>query len=174
MKSSSQRYGSVAMAIHWLSALAVVALLASGQVMAGSAPERLGKILPIHVSLGLVVGLLTLVRIVWWLALDRRPRPEATLGPVQRRLAGAVHGLLYLSLIVMVASGIAMLALTGALPVIFGGGVLPDFEAVPPFAAHSLVSKLLLALAVGHIGAALYHQFIRRDRLIERMWPGRA
>jgi cytochrome b561 len=24
-----------------------------------------------------------------------------------------------------------------------------------------------------HIGAALYHQFIRRDRLLGRMWLGR-
>lgn len=36
---------------------------------------------------------------------------------------------------------------------------------------HALMSRLLIALALGHIGAALFHQFIRRDRLIRRMMP---
>jgi len=32
----------------------------------------------------------------------------------------------------------------------------------------------LALLAAGHIGAALKHQFIDRDRLLARMWPGRS
>ncbi len=36
------------------------------------------------------------------------------------------------------------------------------------------MSKLLLALLAAHIGAALYHQFVRRDQLLARMGVGRA
>ena len=37
---------------------------------------------------------------------------------------------------------------------------------------HGLAANILLLLIVLHVGAALYHQFIRRDNLIARMWYG--
>ena len=169
LRSTPLFYGAMPVALHWLTALAVILLLVSGQVMAGAGPEGLRKILPVHVAMGLAVGLLTLARIAWWLFFDRRPEPLAAMGRMQARLAGIVHGLLYLALLVMVASGVAMLALSGAVPRIFGGGALPDFSGLPPFFAHSLVSKLLLVLVLGHVGAALHHHFIRRDGLLARM-----
>lgn len=171
LKSSTERYGAIAVSIHWVSALAVILMLASGQAM-GWNDDLVGNILPIHVLMGLVVGVLTLFRIVWWLAFDRQPRPVAGISAGQERLARAVHLGLYVAITIMVVSGIAMLALTGAAPQIFGGGSLPEFDEVAPFAAHSLVSRLLLALVAGHIGAALWHQFIRRDGLIGRMRLG--
>ena len=36
------------------------------------------------------------------------------------------------------------------------------------------MSKLLLVLFVGHVGAALWHQYVRRDHLLARMGIGRA
>jgi cytochrome b561 len=169
-KSSTDRYGTVAAGIHWLTALAVIFMLGSGQTMdfnPGAAPS----ILPFHVAFGVAVGALTLFRIVWWLAVDRFPRPMDGTSRVQRGLARSVHLALYAALLIMVATGIATIALTGAAPAIFGGGKLPDFSAVPPFMAHGAVSKLLLVLALGHIGAALWHHYIRRDGLIGRILP---
>ncbi len=168
LKSSPQRYGRVPVAIHWLSALAVVIMLATGLTM-DSLGEAPGAILPVHVLVGATLALLTVLRIVWWLAIDRQPEAPAGLGPVHAWTARIVHLGLYLSLVVTLASGIATVILTGAAPAIFGGGPLPEFEAVPPFLAHTVVSRLLLILAVGHIAAALWHQFIRRDRLLARM-----
>lgn len=173
LRSSSQHYGTVAIAIHWLTALAVIALLGSGQVMANNGEDLLARILPVHVVLGVTVGALTLLRIVWWLGFDRQPGPVAGLSKTQRSLASAVHLALYVALLVMAASGAAMLILTGAAPAIFGGAPLPDFRSVPPFMAHSLVSRLLLVLALGHVAAALWHHFIRRDGLIHRMLPAK-
>lgn len=34
---------------------------------------------------------------------------------------------------------------------------------------HGIVARVLIALLIGHIGAALYHQFIKRDRLLARI-----
>jgi cytochrome b561 len=168
VKSSHDRYGAVAAGIHWLSALAVILMLASGQAM-DSNGDLVGAILPFHVSLGALVGVLTLFRIVWWAFFDKHPSVQPGMSATQTRLAQGVHLGLYVAVLVMVASGIGMLALTGAAPQIFGGGALPRFEEVPPFMAHSLVSKLLLAFALGHVAAALWHHFIRRDGLIGRM-----
>jgi cytochrome b561 len=40
-------------------------------------------------------------------------------------------------------------------------------------AFHGLSWSLLLLLLLVHVGAALYHQFLRRDGLFARMWFGR-
>jgi cytochrome b561 len=50
---------------------------------------------------------------------------------------------------------------------------VPDFSELGPRLAHGAMSKLLLVLLVLHVGAALYHQFIRRDNLMARMGAGR-
>lgn len=171
IKSSPTRYGSVAAGIHWVSALAVLLMLASGQVMDWS-PERIGAILPFHVSLGLVIGVLTLVRIVWWLAFDRRPAPQAGMPVWQERLAAIVHFGLYAAIIALVGSGVAMLVLLDALGPIFSGGPLPQFSQVPPRLAHGLAGRVMLLLALLHIAAAFWHQVIKRDHLLARMGMG--
>lgn len=168
VKSSHARYGAVAAGIHWLSALAVILMLASGQVMS-SGNGAIGAILPFHVVLGVLVGLLTLFRILWWLAFDKKPAAHQGLSRAQEWLARIVHFALYVAVLFMVVSGIGMVALTDAAPAIFGGGELPRFNSVPPFMGHSLVSKLLFFLALGHIAAALWHHFVKRDGLIGRM-----
>lgn len=169
IKSSPHRYGAMAAAIHWLTALAVILLLVSGQIMGG---PNMATILPVHVSLGIVVGVLTLFRIVWWLAFDKKPAPVGGTTKAQHLAAQIVHYGLYAAILIMVASGIAMVALSGAAPAIFGGGRLPNFSTLAPFGAHGLVSKLLLLLVIGHIGAALWHHLVKRDGLIGRMGFG--
>ena len=75
LKSTPSRYGSVAMAFHWLTALAILALMVTGQMMDGlQDAARQIAILKWHVPMGLAVLLLTLARIAWWFFL-----PTATL-----------------------------------------------------------------------------------------------
>lgn len=173
LKSTSDRYGSVAIAIHWISAAGIIALLASGLVAADQVdPAAKLALLRIHVPLGIGVLLLTLLRIIWWAVADKRPQPPAGQAPWQDLLARLVHGGLYVIVLVMAGSGIATLALSGALPAILSGAALPDFSAVAPRLVHGIGGKLTLALLAAHVGAALYHQFIRRDRLLARMGLG--
>jgi len=74
----------------------------------------------------------------------------------------------------MVASGIGMMVLSGAGPAVFGehGAVLPNFAGYAPRAPRGLGGFLITALLVSHAGAAFYHQFIRGDGLLRRMWYG--
>jgi cytochrome b561 len=54
------------------------------------------------------------------------------------------------------------------------GEPLPaDFDIHPSFVAHSLLATLLTALIALHVVAALYHQFVRKDALLRRMFFGR-
>ena len=174
LKSTATRYGSVAIAIHWVSAVAIIALLISGTVMAGAVGEAKRSILPIHATIGSLVLLLTLVRIGWWVWGDKRPQPVPNQPRMQELAARIVHGLLYAGIIVLGASGIATLALSGAIPALLSGAPLPDFAGLLPRLTHGIVGKAMIALLVLHVGAALYHQFIRRDRLLGRMGIGPA
>ena len=113
---------------------------------------------------------LTLARLGWWLV-DAKPAVAAGMRPLMSRAAKAVHTLFYVVILGMAASGIAMLVLSGAGAILFAGapGTLPDFWAYPPRSLHGIGARLLLALFVLHAGAALYHQFIKRDGLLRRM-----
>lgn len=175
LKSTSTRYGSVAIAIHWLTALMIVALFVTGLLAAAQVdPAAKVALLRAHIPLGAGVLPLTLLRIIWWLVGDRRPSPPAGQPDWQKFMAKAVHFALYAVVLVTASSGLATIILSGALPAIIGTGALPDFHAVLPRAVHGVGSRVMLALLAMHIGAALYHQFIRRDHLLARMGVGRA
>ena len=173
LKSSNDRYGPMAITIHWLTAILILALFATGLLAAGQ-PDPAAKLALVrfHVPLGSAVLLLTLLRIVWWWMMDRRPALPAGQPDWQKFVAHGVHIALYLVVLLLAASGIATLVLSGALPAIIAGTTLPDFETVLPRLVHGAASKVMLGLLVLHIGAALYHQFVRRDHLMARMGVG--
>ena len=174
LKSTSTQYGSMAIALHWTSAVAVVLTWIAGFVVAETLAEGQGAgILLAHITLGLIVFALTLLRIVWWLAADRHPGAPAGQPRWQVLAAQATHLGLYVLLVLMASSGIVTLILSGAVPLLLAGGPVPDFSELVPRVAHGVMSKLLLALLVLHLGAALYHQAIRKDRLLARMGVGR-
>lgn len=175
LKSGPDRYGAVAVSIHWLSAVLILAVLGSG-FQAGDAPDPAAKaaFLRVHIPVAITVLLLTVLRIVWWWRFDLKPQPVQGSSVWQERLARAVHVAFYIVILGMAASGIGMMALSGAaLDIFAGSGALPDFHDYPPRVPHGLGASLLVALLVAHVGAALYHHFIRRDGLLRSMWYGR-
>jgi cytochrome b561 len=174
-KSTSTRYGSIAIAIHWLTALLIVMLFTTGLLAAGTTDEAAKlALLRAHIPLGAGALLLTVLRIVWWLVADRRPDLPTEQPAWQKFMAKAVHIALYLVVLESAGSGIATIILSDALPAIIGTGALPDFNTVLPRAVHGIGSRVMLALLAMHVGAALYHQFIRRDHLLARMGVGTA
>lgn len=173
LKSNASNYGSVAIAIHWVSAAAIIALLVSGTVLAGAVGEAKRSILPVHAAVGSLVLLLTFARIGWWIWGDKRPQPLPGQPRAQELVAQLVHGLLYAAIVALGATGIATMALSGAIPALLTGAALPDLSELLPRVMHGIVSKVMIGLLVLHVGAALYHQFIRRDQIMARMGIGR-
>lgn len=172
-KSDNSYYGTVAVTIHWLSALLIVALLASG-FRAGQMVDPIAKaeILRFHAPMGISILILTLARIIWWWRFDTKPVLIGDDPPWQKTSAKAVHILFYIVILGMAASGIGMFILSGAGLILFGGveGVLPDFTDFVPRIPHGLGARAMLALLILHAGAALYHHFIKRDSTLKRMW----
>jgi cytochrome b561 len=173
LKSAPDRYGTMAVAMHWVSAVLIIILIGSGFRAANAVdPAAKAAILRLHVPIAVGVLALTIVRIVWWWRFDRKPAPVAGSPYWQERTARAVHLLFYVVILGMIASGVGMMALSGAASIIFGGpgAPLPDFWKYPPRVPHGIGARLLLALLALHVGAALHHHFIRRDGLLRRMW----
>ena len=169
LKSTPRRYGAIAIALHWTTAAAIALLFAAGLAATNAGPDREGPILIAHISLGLLAVGLTLARVAWWLFADHRPQPPEGQPLWQRRVATAVHFSLYAAILVMGASGIATLILSGTVPMILSGQPVPDLSQLAPRITHGLLSRVMLGLLALHIGAALYHQFVRRDDLLARM-----
>lgn len=172
LHSSSSRYGMVAVTLHWLSAILILILIASGFRAAGM-EDAVAKasVLKLHIPLGAAILFLTLVRVGWWVWADKKPASISM--PIwQDRSARAVHLLFYIVIFGMAASGIGMIALSGAGPIVFDGdaSALPDFREYPPRIPHGIGARAILALFVVHVGAALYHHIFKKDGLLRRMW----
>ena len=115
----------------------------------------------LHVGLGLVVLLLTAFRLVWLL---RHPSPDSppNLSPLRERAFKWNHVLLYVLLVVLLASGVAMLLLSdlGLSP---GAVTAEAIQDVPPRTAHDIASKVFLALLLMHVAGVVNYQLKKGD-----------
>lgn len=99
-----RRYSRVAIALHWLIALAIAYNLASG-LLHGVVPHGF---FVLHVSSGITILVLTLVRIVW--RLTHRPPPFLPMTRWEAGLAHGVHFLLYAAMLALPLSGWALVS----------------------------------------------------------------
>ncbi len=173
MKSSEAQYGTVAVLIHWTSAILVIVLLGSG-FRSGFAEDAATKAaaLRIHVPVALLVLLLTLGRLLWWWRFDRKPAPLPGIPIWQEAIARWTHRALYLLLVLLLASGVAMSAMSGLPAALFGAAEFPELSTLPPRAGHGVGARIIAALLILHAGAALYHHWVLKDQTLTRMWFG--
>ena len=130
-----------------------------------------------HKSDGLVILGLALLRIAWRLA-DPAPPLPAGMPRWERRAARANHLLLYLALILIPVTGLALVSASPLeVPTLAFGLVyvpplpLPRDEALEAtlIALHGALAFAALALVGVHVAAALRHHFVLRDGLLGRM-----
>jgi cytochrome b561 len=176
------RHHGLSIALHWLLAVALVGLFAVGVYMADLpfSPTRL-KLYNWHKWAGVTILALSAARLAWRLV----QRPPALPARIQAAMPGwqttafhATHHLMYLLFFAVPLTGWAYSSAAGFQIVWFGVLPLPDFvpvdkalaEMIKPF--HELTAFALAALVLAHVGAALKHQFIDRDRLLGRMGIG--
>ena len=171
-----RRYHPALVALHWILALMLIlALIAGGAVLENTPNSDPSKVdaLRLHMGFGIAILALMLARLAVRLV-TRHPAPAETGSPILALVAQVTHWGLYAAAIGMAVSGMALSQAAGLPAILFGGqGTLPpDFDAFPPRAIHGAFAGVLTALIALHAGAALWHQFVRRDGLIARMWFG--
>lgn len=170
LKSTPDRYGTVAIAFHWITALLIVVMIALGLNAANAQTDDMRRALLMpHIALGILTLVLTLARIVWWWFLDRKPHPVPGIPPVMAGLARISHVLIYGLVIALAASGIATNIIGGVVEALSAGTPIPPLDDIAPRKGHGLLAWSFMALLALHIAAALYHHFIRRDKTVARM-----
>ena len=172
------RYHPLLIVLHWLLAALVVFSLGMGTfVLSGIPNDSPDKLVALrgHSIFGVLILVLTAVRLAVR-AFTQKPAAASVGRPGLDRLAALNHYVLYLLVVLMAASGIA-LAVQAGLPAALlgtGGATLPEtFAGYLPRTVHGMLGTVLLALAGLHVLAALYHQLVRKDRLLARMGLGR-
>jgi cytochrome b561 len=181
------RYSRVAMVLHWAIAILIVAnffgALWFDSLLASDAPadKQLGfRLIQLHKAAGLTILTLTLARILWRLVNPPPPLP-AGMPDWQRAASKASHVLLYLLMILVPLGGWVMVSASPLdFPISWFGLFewpqlpIPNNKALAEQVSegHETFAKVLMGLAALHLLAALKHQFVDRDNLLARMWPG--
>lgn len=176
LRNSEERFGWVAMGLHWLTAAAVAAMFVIAWRM-DALPIGLAKLQAYgwHKSIGLTILAVTVLRLLWRLG---NPQPPY-LGESgwQRRSSNAAHWLLYAGLIALPLLGWLFSAAANTPVNLYGLVVLPNpIGADKALAeilgeAHGILAYALLALVALHVAAALKHHFADRDATLRRMLP---
>ena len=172
-------YTATAKLLHWLIALMIFGMLAFGFYMTGLdlSPTKL-ELYSWHKWAGVTVFALVLVRLAWRIG-HKPPALPAHMPAIERLAAHAGHHLLYVLMLAIPLSGWLMSSAKGFQTVWFGVLPLPDLLAKDKAlgnlleTVHVVLNYTLIAVLLGHVGAALKHHFIDRDDVLTRMLPRR-
>lgn len=168
-------YGLFSVILHWLLAVALIALYFSGDYMVTldyyhswyhRAPE-------LHKSFGMVVGGLMIVRFIW-----NKYRGHLQLSYPREKInisAYLVHHLFYLLVLLLVLTGYLFTTAKGQGIDVFGLFSVPAIFAENTEVAelsgtlHDLIAVVFMLLFMIHTLAALYHHFILKDNTLRLM-----
>ena len=174
MKSEVKNYNPVARIIHWVSAVVVIGMFAVGLWMVDlsyysewyrTAPHW-------HKSIGMLLALLTLFRIVWKYV---TPSPKVEGSAIEVTGAKVVHLAMYVALIALFVSGYLISTEDGRGIDVFnlftvpGAGALFENQADTAGVIHFYAGWALILMAAAHALAALKHHFINKDNTLRKM-----
>lgn len=179
------RYNSIAIILHWLTAIAVLVLICTGLYMVNGDLSRADqfRLYQWHKAGGVVVLNLVIIRLLVRL-LCKPPRLPSQLSERHKRLANIGHLALYALMLTIPLSGWLMVS---ASP--FG---LPTFvfvdwlkwphiplvernktaESIANY-MHMLLAYSSVLIVTGHIIAVGYHKKVHQLNLLSRMWWGK-
>jgi cytochrome b561 len=177
MAGSEARYGGLAIFYHWTMAVLVIVVGILGLLHDSWPHATQAKWINIHALIGLAVFVLLMFRFAWRLS-HQPPDLPPDVGEFSRRTSYPVHLLMYLLLFVIPLFGIVTFIWHGR---VFDFGWFRIDSHVhadrtifhPTEDIHGYLAYALFALIGLHVLAALWHHFVRRDRVLLRMWPSR-
>ena len=177
--TAAARYSRGAIVLHWAIALLIVLNVIAAWVSEDMSKEDRAIIIGNHKAIGIIVIVLTLVRIAWKLS-HKAPPLVDTLKAWEAALAKVVHAGLYFLMLALPLSGWAMSSSFGkGAPVsifgLFGVPALPVGTDKPTAGMyhemHEIFGNLMVALFVLHVAAALKHHLVDKDGTMRRMVP---
>lgn len=185
-RPATPRYDALSQALHWITALAVLVAFVLGpehfgrQMRDGLDPATRLDIV-VHETLGALVFVLTLLRLVWVALRPAAPRFE--MARWMDLLARAGHGVLWLLLLALPVTAILALGGEGHPLTLLGGFRVDKMPAIAESAVagwadwgevHGFLGDLMIWLAGLHAVAALVHHVVLKDGVLRAMLPGGA
>jgi len=172
-KNTYERFGIIAILLHWIMAILIIGMLILGIYMT-DLPKSLLKLKYYgwHKEFGLLVLALVIIRLSWRLL---NVTPALSLPLWEKLGAHASHYALYIFMFAMPLTGWIMTSAAGLPPSFFGLFVLPPitqpnqevrelFQQIHGWLAYALIAFITL-----HVLAALKHHFINKDNILRRI-----
>ena len=177
LRNTDDAYGAVAQLLHWAIAIGILLQFVWSWRIDEAESVRLQYALIVeHKSIGMLVLMLVVLRILWRV-FNRPPPLPAGMSEPQRKASVLAHWGLYLLILLMPLSGWAWSSAAGYGAEFFGLIEIPDWVGTDEGLAdvledvHEWLGRAILVLVSIHVLAVIHHQVVRRDRLIRRMLP---
>ena len=167
--------------LHWVMAFIMITMLIAGLLMVygpwdGKFPPMRGMLYDYHRGMGFVLLVLVIVRIfARFFTKPPSPLPD-TIRPIQKVMVHVVHGLMYLALVIHPVFGWYATNLWGVKDIpVFGLFTLPTLAEKnrelgnQMLELHGQIGIAIAVLISLHIAGVMYHQFIARDSVLQRM-----
>ena len=174
---SIERYGIVSQLFHWVVAALLFAMLGTNLLreMAEKGSVARTEWLNLHMSLGIVLFAIVILRMIWT-KMTFRPAELPGLW-ITRMLAKAAHVLLNLATLLVPIGGYLRIA-SKDVPADFFGTPIPSIVGDMPWLhdiakiGHGTYMEYFFYVLISlHILAALWHQYVRKDGAIDRIVP---
>ena len=168
-------YDNVAIALHWMTALLVVANFLLAQTWDWFAKPVRGVMEDTHMSFGVLLTVVVATRLAWRL-IPGHQMSSLEAGWV-RLSSKATHYVLYLLLVAEAALGFTFRWGAGRPMEFFGLGIPPLIGQLSRPLRHQLrefhewIGWAIIIIAMIHAAAALYHHYELKDRVLLRMLP---
>ena len=174
--NTAERYGWITIVIHWIMAIALIAMYFLGDYMVDleyydkwyhRAPE-------IHKEIGVVLGIAMILRLLWN-SIQSKPMPLDLTKPRINFMAKLAHYALYALVFFLVISGYLISTAKGQGIDVFGWfelpALLPDNEGRGDLAGdiHEVIGTVFMLIVLLHAGASLVHHFVFKDRTLKRI-----
>ncbi len=168
-------YNSWSIALHWLSAVAIIFLFFQGEAASDNRTGYGIGSMPFHIGFGMLVGVLLLWRVGHRIARGA-PADMGNRARLLNWLAKIVQLALLAAIVASVVSGPMLLWSNGRPVEVFGWVSVPSFMARNHFIheifekAHEIASHAFIPLLALHIVGYLKHAFVDKSRLANRMF----
>ena len=175
MRDTLAKFSLATVALHWLIAIAMIAMLAFGLYLEdmASSPDK-GALIGLHKSIGILILFFAITRIIWRIQ-NKFPQPLSKMPNWQAFIAKLTHWVLIVGTVLMPISGVLMSVGGGYSVGVFGweliSGTGEKNEAMSNIGhlLHGLGGKLLILFIVLHAAGAIKHQVIDKDGTLSRM-----
>lgn len=188
-KNTEHNYGIIAKHLHWITAFFFLGAYISvyfGQWFTDPKTSENWAALQLHLSFGISIGVLVVLRIIWRIT-NITPKEEPGTN-LEHKIAKFGHLSLYTIMLILPITGYIGTGVATEFYFLFDIPKFQDtimfkelientldltfkeFEKPIDFIHKNILGAWLAWILIsGHIGAALYHHFIRKDRTLYKM-----